>query len=293
MTENWMIAGVQMDPQLGAIEKNRSTIVRRLGEAAAAGARLIVFPECALTGYGFPDRRSAWSVSEELPGPSVEVIARACQERGVFCVFGLLEKDDTRLYNSCALIGPTGYLGRYRKVHLPCVGVDRFTDPGDEPFAVHDLGGLKIAIGICFDGSFPETARIQTLLGADLILLPTNWADKAIKMATIVPRVRAFENHVYHMAVNRVGHESGYHYIGHSSIVDYLGDYLAFADHDGEAILMASVSPADARKKKLVHCVGEYEIDRVNWRRPEMYAPLVAPMAHPFPGHHKAANDAQ
>ena len=67
--------------------------------------------------------------------------------------------------------------------------------------------GLKIGINICFDGSFPESARILTLAGADLIVLPTNWADKAIKNATLVSRVRAFENHVYHHAVNRVGTE--------------------------------------------------------------------------------------
>ena len=60
-----------------------------------------------------------------------------------------------------------GFVAGYRKIHLPCLGADRFTDPGDRPFAVHDLGGLRLGMNICFDGSYPESARILTLLGAD------------------------------------------------------------------------------------------------------------------------------
>jgi predicted amidohydrolase len=165
--------------------------------------------------------------------------------------------------------------------------VDRFTDPGDRPFAVHDLGGLRVGVAICFDGSFPETVRVMALQGADLVVLPTNWSENAIKNATLVSRVRAFENHIYYAAVNRVGDEAGYHYVGHSSVSDFNGDFLAYADHDREAILYAEIDPEAARKKKVVHCAGEYEIDRLNWRRPELYAPLVEPQAEPFVGHRR------
>jgi len=281
----WKVAGVQMDCKLGEPAANLAAIRAKLIEAADAGAKLVVFTECVLTGYGFTDRNAALKVAETIPGPSTDVIAKECQFRGVWAVFGMLERDGDKLFNSCALVGPAGQIEKYRKIHLPCVGADRFTDPGDMPICVHDLGGLKIGIGICFDGSFPEMARIQTLLGADLILLPTNWAEKAIKMATLVPRTRAFENHVYHLAVNRIGDEAGYHYIGHSSACDFNGDYLAYAEHDREAILYFDVDPEAARKKKVVHCVGEYEIDRVNWRRPEMYGELTVPRATPFEGH--------
>ena len=284
---NWKVAGVQMDCRLGDRDANLTAMLGHLAVAADAGAKLVVFPECALAGYGFPDRAAATAVAESIPGPSTEAISVECAKRNVWVVYGLLERDGDRLFNSCALIGPMGYYATYRKIHLPCVGADRFTDPGDRPFAVHDLGGMKIGIGICFDGSFPESARIQTLLGADLLLLPTNWAEKALRMATLVPRVRALENHVYHLAVNRVGDEAGYHYIGHSSACDYSGDVLAYADHDREAILYCDVDPEAARKKKVVHCVDEYEIDRVNWRRPEMYGELTAPTTTPFDGHQK------
>ena len=285
MGATWRVAAVQMDCKLGDRAANLATIRTKLNEAADNDAKLIVFPECALTGYGFTDRASATANAEPIPGPSTDAIAAECVKRKVWAVYGLLEKAGEKLYNACALVGPTGTIATYRKVHLPCVGADRFADPGDQPFAVHDLGGLKIGINICFDGSFPESSRVMTLQGADLVILPTNWADKALRMATLVPRVRAFENHVYYMAVNRIGMETGYHYIGHSSITDYLGDYQAYADHDGDAILYATLDPEGARQKKLVHCVGEYEIDRVNWRRPEMYGELTEPMPALFTGH--------
>lgn len=273
--KTWKIACVQMDCKLGDNAANLAAMRAKLREAASAGAKLVVFPECILSGYGLGSRAEVMTVAEELPGPSVLAVAEDCAALGVWCVFGMFEKAGAKLFNACALIGPTGYLAGYRKAHLPCLGADRFTDPGDRPFAVHDLGGLKLGMNICFDGSFPEASRVLTLKGADLIVLPTNWAEQAMRMATLVPRCRAFENHVYYAAVNRIGEESGFRYIGRSSISDYRGDHLVFADHDREAILYAVIDPAAARAKRVVTCSGEYEIDRVNWRRPDLYGSLV------------------
>lgn len=283
----WKIAAVQVDCRLGAVEANLTAVRSRLAEAADAGARLVVFPECALTGYGFASRAEAQTVAQTIPGPGTDAVAADCARRNVWAAFGLLERAGDRLYNACALVGPAGHVATYRKTHLPCLGVDRFTDPGDRPFAVHDLGGLRVGVAICFDGSFPETVRVMALQGADLVVLPTNWSANAIKNATLVSRVRAFENHIYYAAVNRVGGEAGYHYVGHSSVSDYNGDFLAHADHDREAVLYAEIDPEAAREKKVVHRAGEYEIDRLNWRRPELYARLVEPQAEPFVGHRR------
>lgn len=274
------VAAVQMDCTLADPAANRRAVLANLDAAADRGAALVVFPECVLTGYGLPDRRAALEVSEPLPGPTTEAVAAACKARGVFAVFGLLERAGDKLFNSCAIVGPGGFVAGYRKLHLPCVGADRFTDFGDRAFAVHDLGGLRVGVNICFDGSFPESARVMTLMGADLIVLPTNWAEKAVKMATLVPPVRAFENCVYFMSVNRVGTEAGFRYIGHSSLYGPHGDQLAYAPHDREEILIGDVDPVLARAKRVVHCVGEYEIDRVNWRRPDVYGPLVEGQPH-------------
>src|SRR5262249_14486577 len=159
--------------------------------------------------YGFENRSQALAVAEPLPGPSVEAMAAACAKRNVWAVFGLLERDAAgMLFNACALVGPNGFVAGDRKTHLPCLGADRFTAPGDRAFAVHDLGGLKLGMNICFDGSFPEVSRILTLQGADLVVLPTNWATAARKMAELVSAARAWENHIYYLAVNRVGEEA-------------------------------------------------------------------------------------
>ena len=277
MPATWTVAGVQMDCALGDTPANLAAIIRKLGEAAGRGARLVVFPECVLSGYGFESREHARRAAQPLPGPATDAVARECARLGVWAVFGLLEAaPDGKLYNACALVGPGGFVAGYRKLHLPCLGADRFTDPGDRPFAVHDLGGLKIGMSICFDGSFPESARILTLLGADLVVLPTNWATGARKMAELVSAARAWENHIYYLAVNRVGEESGFRYIGLSSAADYLGNVLHFAREDADEIFLIEIDPLAARQKRVVVCSGTYEIDRVNWRRPEMYGPLVA-----------------
>lgn len=273
---NWTVAGVQMDCALGDLIANRRAVVAGLREAASRGAKLAVFPECVLSGYGFESRAHALAAAEPIPGPSTDFITKACAELGVWAVFGMLEAaPDGKLYNSCALVGPNGLVASYRKLHLPCLGADRFTDPGDRPFAVHDLGGLKIGMNICFDGSFPESARILTLLGADLVVLPTNWAANARKMAELVSAARAWENHIYYLAVNRVGDESGFTYLGLSSAADYMGNVLHFAPEGAEAIFTIEVNPEAARQKRVITCAGVYEIDRVNWRRPELYGPLV------------------
>jgi predicted amidohydrolase len=282
---NWTVAGVQMDCALGDVARNRAAVIAKLYAAADRGAKLVVFPECVLSGYGFESREQARTVAESIPGPSTDAIANACAKRGVWAVFGLLEAaPDGKLYNACALVGPTGHVADYRKVHLPCLGADRFTDPGDRPFAVHDIGGLKIGMNICFDGSFPESARILTLLGADLVVLPTNWTTNSRMMATLVSAARAWENHIYYLAVNRVGDEAGFRYLGLSSCADCSGNVLHWAPEVEEAIFTMEVDPAVARQKRVVTCAGVFEIDRVNWRRPELYGPLVANPGQ-FTGH--------
>src|SRR5262245_60822296 len=189
----WKIAGVQTDCTLGDKRANLDRMRARLREAAGRGARLVVFPECALTGYGFESKEEALPFAEPLAGPASQALAADCRELGVWAVFGLLERGEQAgdLFNSCALIGPEGLAGGYRKVHLPFLGVDRFTTPGDRPFAVHDLGGLRVGILICYDGSFPEAARVLTLLGADLIVLPTNYPPGALNTLKYIVPARA------------------------------------------------------------------------------------------------------
>ncbi len=272
---DWQIAGVQMDCRIGEKAKNLEVMRARLREAAGRGARLVIFPECVLTGYCFDSKEEAQEFAEPLPGPSTVDLALLCRELGVWVIYGLLEKDGERLFNACALVGPEGLAAGYRKIHLPFLGVDRFTTPGDRPFAVTDLGGLKVGMSICYDGSFPESARVMTLLGADLVVLPTNWPPGAECSAAYVINTRAHENVVYYAAVNRVGEERGFGFIGRSRIVEPRGDTLAASEGAKEEILYAVVDPAKARNKHQVRVPGKHEINRIADRRPEMYELLT------------------
>lgn len=273
----YRVAAVQMEPRIGAVARNLEAIVGSLAGCAGAGARLVVFPECALTGYGFETRDEARQYAEPVNGPSSSVIAGECRRLGVWSVHGFLESDGDRLFNACALTGPEGLVGAYRKVHLPFMGVDRFADPGDRPFAVLDAGGLKVGMHICYDGTFPETGRVLTLLGAEMLVLPTNWPTQSESAAEHIVAARALENVVYAMAVNRVGEERGVRFIGRSSIAGPGGEVLAFAGPDREEVLYADVDPARARRKRLVRVPGKQEVDRIGDRRPGFYEPIVAP----------------
>ena len=274
----WKIAAVQIDSRLGNVAHNLAAVRAGLHDAARLGARLAVFPECVLTGYCFEGRDEAMPFAEPAPGPSTDALAADCRDLGVWAVVGMLERDGDDLFNACALVGPDGFVATYRKIHLPHLGVDRFTTPGNRPFAVHDLGGLRVGLHICYDGSFPESARVLTVLGADLLVLPTNWPTGAAPTIRHLTAARALENHVYYAAANRVGEERGFRFIGQSRILDCDGELLAAARADGPEIIVAAIDPAVARAKRLVKIPGKYELDRVGHRRPEMYGPLCEPV---------------
>jgi predicted amidohydrolase len=113
------------------------------------------------------------------------------------------------------------------------------------------------------------------LRGADLVVLPTNWPTGALGTAKYLVPARALENQVYYAAVNRVGQEDGFSFIGRSRIVDCRGEPLAASEDDRPTVLIAEIDPAKARNKHLVHVPGQYELHRTADRRPEMYAALT------------------
>src|SRR5215218_4753991 len=133
-----MFSGVaQTEPGLGEPERNVEACLARLEEAGAAGCDLLVFPECATSGYMFASEDEAAPYAEEVPGPSVEALAGACARHRLHCVAGLLERDGDRLRNTAVLVGPSGLVGRYRKTHLPFLGgAELVVHPTNWPTAV-------------------------------------------------------------------------------------------------------------------------------------------------------------
>lgn len=274
-----------MDVMLGDVAANVEKIRGKLRETAEAGATLAIFPECATTGYCFEDLDEARPFAETIPGPTTETIAAACADSGVFAIFGLLEPaGDDGVFNALAFVGPDGLIGSYRKIHLPFLGVDMFSTFGDREFAVQSAGGLRVGMNICYDSAFPEPSRCLTLLGADLIALPTNWPPGAECVARHALNTRAMENGVYFAAANRVGEERGFRFIGLSRICGPDGATLAESTDDSETILYAEIDPQRSRNKRVVRKVGEHAIDRLADRRPDLYGALTEPHSLERPG---------
>ena len=148
------VAAVQMDIAISEKQKNLAKILALLESAAVAGAKIVVFPECALTGYCFASKEEAEAVAEPIPGPASEELHRAANSLDCTVVVGMLERDGERIFNAAVVVTPQGIAGAYRKLHLPYLGTDRFVVPGDKPFARFDTLQGKIGINICFDCSF-------------------------------------------------------------------------------------------------------------------------------------------
>jgi len=268
------VAAVQMDIAISEKQKNLAKILALLESAAVAGAKIVVFPECALTGYCFASKEEAEAVAEPIPGPASEELHRAANSLDCTVVVGMLERDGERIFNAAVVVTPQGIAGAYRKLHLPYLGTDRFVVPGDKPFARFDTLQGKIGINICFDCSFPEAGRILKLEGAQLLAIPTNWPLGSDSWQHI-PKVRATENHFHVVAADRVGEERGFRFAGHSQIVDFTGKVQAEAGETEETILLAELDLPAADRNRVVRVPGQWEFDRIAARRPEMYGPLA------------------
>lgn len=161
----------------------------------------------------------------------------------------------------------------YRKLHLPYIGIDRFLNHGDLPLKVYDTDIGRIGLGICYDLDLSEHARTLTLLGAEVIVTITNWPEGIEFIPEHMVPTRARENHVYQIAVNRVGDERGVRFFGRSKFADCTGASIAEGMPYQEDILYAEVDPALAGKET----PGDYP-----WRAGDRYS--KRPPARLLPG---------
>lgn len=272
-----LLACVQTDVTFADVNANLQRVLRWLEQAGDAGADLVVLPECMLSGYAYDSRDEALAHALSLDDSRFGELAEAAAKHGLHLTLGFLERSENRLFNASALIGPSGIVGHYRKIHLPHLGIDRFVDRGDIPYQVHQAGELRVGLAICYDSSFPEAMRLLALHGADVIALGTNWPCGASRTAEVVPPARSMENHLFFAAANRIGEENGFAFCGCSSICGPDGVVLAATDRDDAIMLLAEIDPAEARNKRIERVPGKHVIHRFNDRRPEFYADLASP----------------
>jgi predicted amidohydrolase len=251
------IACVQMEPVVGQKDDNVKRTVELVERAAAHGARLVVLPELCNTGYVFESRPEAFGLAEEVPhGPTCQAWMDTARRHGLHLVAGIHERDGQALYNAAVVIGPSGYVGTYRKMHL-WAAENLFFEPGNLGFPVFKTPLGRIAALICYDGWFPESYRLCAVQGADIVCVPTNWVpipgqdERREAMANILCMAAAHANSMFVAAADRVGVERGQPFIGQSVIVSYTGWPIAGpASPDREEIIYADANLADARRKR-------------------------------------------
>ncbi len=268
-----VIAVAQLAITVGEPDANRQAAAGAVAEAAAVGARLVVLPELCDSGYVFDSADEARGLAAPA-GDSVTLRqwrSLAGQHRlvivGGFCELGA----DGRLYNSAALVDPSGTRAVYRKAHLWDKEKLVFT-PGEAPPPVVDTEVGRVGVMICYDLEFPEWLRLAALDGADLIAAPVNWPaaprPAAERPAEVIKaQAAAATNGVFVAVADRCRTERGVSWISGSVIAGPDGYPLAgpvLADRT--AVLTAACDLARARDKSL-----SGDNDLLADRRPELY----------------------
>ncbi len=257
---------MQFSPLLGDAQGTIQAIERLLD--GCEGTDILVLPELCNSGYQFTSYKQAWDTSESIEGsPFVEFLESKCRSLNMHIVTGLNERDGELLYNSAVLIGPGGYIGTYRKLHLFLNERD-FFQPGNKGLPVFDIGPCTLGMLVCFDWIFPEVWRILALKGADIICHPSNlvlpgFAQRAIPIHALI-------NRVYVVTANRIGTEGDLTFTGVSTIADPRGNILAQASRAKEEVAVRGIDIALARDKMMTprnHVLDD--------RRPEEYTLLT------------------
>lgn len=271
------VAACQVDPSLGEVDRNLELISRSLADAQRGGAALAVVPEAAVTGYAFSSLDEAMPVARRATAVAADRLAEMSATLNMTVICGSLEAEGDQVYNLALILTPDGQRFRYRKMHLPFLGIDRFTTPGPDAPAVIELAGMRVGVLICYDLRFPEAARVCALEGADLIALPTNWPVGVEFHPDLFAPARAAENHCYLLAADRVGSEGGTDFMGRSVFVDPDGTRLGVASDTQEEILFGEVDVEVARATHVRRRAGEHEWDTIADRRPGLYERLLQP----------------
>ena len=258
-------AAVQYEPTQFKKEYNISSLLKFCEDAAKAGSKLIVTPEMGTTGYCFLDREEIKPLVESIPGPTTDKFYEISKKYDCYIVIGFPEVDqETNLYyNSAVLIGPKGIVGKHRKSHS-YIAEPKWSAPGQEHL-VYDTKIGKIAILICMDIHFIETARLVALQDADIIIHISNWLSERTPGPYWISR--AFENSAYLIEGNRWGLERTVQFSGGSCIINPDGSIASVID-SGDGICYAEIDIDWARKREVL---GQKVF---NDRRPEMYMNL-------------------
>jgi N-carbamoyl-D-amino-acid hydrolase len=269
MSRSFVVAAAQLGP-IGRDEPRTSAVarmVRLMREARTRGARLVVFPELALTSF-FP----RWYMAEpevdrwferEMPSAETRPLFAAAEDLAMGFHLGYAElTPEGRRFNTAILVDRGRIVGRYRKIHLPGHAENepwrpfqhlekRYFEKGDLGFPVFDAFGGRVGMCICNDRRWPETWRMLGLGGAELVVLGYNtpvhyppapehdhlqYFHNALSL-----QAGAYQNGLWAVGAAKAGREEGCDLIGGSLIVAPTGEVVAQASTVGDEVVAAPV----------------------------------------------------
>jgi predicted amidohydrolase len=260
--------------QISSKRENKKANLQKIEKftilAKEQGANLVIFPELSLTGYVLHDQ--VYELAEAILGPSTKKVEELAKKTGMHIIFGmpeLSEKTEATIFNTAVFVGPTGVIGKFRKMYLPTHSVfeeKRYFRPGYQT-AVFNTPVGKVGLFICYDIFFPEVCRLTRLKGAELMVCIS--ASPAVRRNyfEIFTAARALENTAFLAYVNLVGVEDGLQFWGGSRLVSPTGAVLAEAKYDEEDLVVCEVDYRDIRP-------AETFIPTLRDLRPELFEKL-------------------
>ena len=258
---------VQYAPEFCDLSANIEKLSGLLNSTTQAD--LLVLPELCNSGYNFASKEQAFNSAEDIAKSDfIKLLVERCKEKSMYIVSGFNEKDEDKIYNTSVLIGPEGYIGKYRKIHLFNNEKSFFTPgPGELPVFDTDIG--KIAMLICFDWVFPEVWRIAALKGAEIVAHPSNLVLPGFAQRSVP--VHALINRYFVITANRIGTERDVTFTGMSTIADPKGNVLHQANADTPVVVAVDFDLQMAADKMITprnHVLND--------RRPELYRQLFS-----------------
>ncbi|MGJ7031990.1 nitrilase family protein [Niabella hirudinis] len=295
------IATAQFENRSGDKAYNLSVIESLACKAAAAGAQVIAFHECSITGYTFArhlSREALAAIAERIPeGESIQRLQQIATDNDITILAGLFEKDEQdRLYKAYVCVDKSGLVAKYRKLH-PFINPHLL--PGDA-YCVFDIMGWKCGILVCYDNNIVENVRATRLLGAEIIFMPhvtmctpstrpgagfvdpQLWYDREKDPTSLrlefdgmkgrdwlmkwLP-ARAYDNAVYVVFSNPVGMDDDQLKNGCSMIIDPYGDVVAECHFFEDGFVTAGLYKEHLQK------AGGHRY--INARRPDLYKDIL------------------
>lgn len=265
ITSPLSVAAIQFEPEQFRKKENIQRLLTLAQDAAHHGAKLIVMPEMGTTGYCWLDREEIAPYVEPVPGHTTERFTEMAASHDCYFVLGMPEVDMVSglYYNTAVLIGPEGVIGKHRKTH-PYISEPKWAANGELGHQVFTTPIGNIALLICMDIHFIETARLACVQEADVICHISNWLAERTPAPYWINR--AYENGCYLIESNRWGEERGVQFSGGSCIINPDGEVQAWRD-SGDGIVYGSLQPKAALRSQLTT------------RRPDLYKSL---MTHTF-----------